>query len=110
MTHAPRMPYAPHLKSLVLSLQGRQAEARAILTGVDTAVLDGHQSWHLAESFAMAGAHEDAIRLLDQAIERGNYVHDFFERHGPFFEPLRGDPEFARIVARAAQRKAEFAA
>ncbi len=110
MTHAPRMPCAPHLKSLVLSLQGRQDEARAILTGADTAVLDGHQSWHLAESFAMAGAHEQALRLLDQAIERGNYLHDFFQRHGPFFEPLRGDPEFARIVARAAQRKAEFAA
>jgi eukaryotic-like serine/threonine-protein kinase len=110
MTHAPQMPYAPHLKSLVLSLQGRQAEARAILQGVDTAVLDGHQSWHLAESFAMAGAHEQALRLLDQAVERGNYPHDFFERHGPFFEPLRGDPEFTRIVARAAQRKAEFAA
>jgi eukaryotic-like serine/threonine-protein kinase len=110
MTHAPRMPHAPHLKSLVLSLQGRQDEARAILAGVDTAVLDGYQSWHLAESFAMAGAHEEALRLLDQAVERGNYPHDFFERHGPFFEPLRGSPEFARIVARAAQRKAEFAA
>jgi eukaryotic-like serine/threonine-protein kinase len=110
MTHAPRMPYAPHLKSLVLSLQGRQEEACAVLEDLDTAVLDGHQSWHLAESFAMAGAHEQALRLLEQAIERGNYLHDFFERHGPFFEPLRGDPEFTRVVARAAQRKAEFAA
>jgi eukaryotic-like serine/threonine-protein kinase len=110
MTHASRMPYAPHLKSLVLSLRGRQDEARAVLEDLDTAVLDGHQSWHLAESFAMAGAHGQALRLLEQAIERGNYVHDFFERHGPFFEPLRGDPEFSRIVARAAQRKAEFAA
>jgi tetratricopeptide (TPR) repeat protein len=80
MTHAPRMPYAPHLKSLVLSLQGRQDEARAILQGLDTAVLDAHQSWHLAESFTMAGAHKEALRLLDQAIERGNYPHDFFER------------------------------
>jgi eukaryotic-like serine/threonine-protein kinase len=110
MTHAPRMPYAPHLKSLVLSLQGRQEEACAVLEDLDTAVLDGHQSWHLAESFAMAGAPEQALRLLEQAIERGNYLHDFFERHGPFFEPLRGDPEFTRVVARAAQRKAEFAA
>jgi eukaryotic-like serine/threonine-protein kinase len=110
MTHAPQMPYAPHLKSLVLSLQGRRDEARAILKDLDTTVLDGHQSWHLAESFAMAGAQEEALRLLDQAVERGNYPHDFFERHGPFFEPLRGDPEFVRILARAAQRKAEFAA
>jgi eukaryotic-like serine/threonine-protein kinase len=110
MTNAPRMPYAPHLKSLVLSLQGRQHEARALLNDLDTTVLDGHQSWHLAESFAMAGAHEQALRLLDQAIDRGNYLHDFFERHGPFFEPLRGDPEFVRILAHAAQRKAEFAA
>jgi eukaryotic-like serine/threonine-protein kinase len=110
MTHAPQMPYAPHLKSLVLSLQGRQDEARAILDALDTSGLDGHQSWHLAESFALAGAHEQALCLLDQAIERGNYLHEWFERRGPFFEPLRGDPEFARIVARAAQRKAEFAA
>jgi eukaryotic-like serine/threonine-protein kinase len=109
MTHAPQMPYAPHLKSLVLSLQGRQGEARAILEALDAAVLDGHQSWHIAESFAMAGAKEQALALLDQAIERGNYLHQWFERRGPFFEPLRGDPEFARIVARAAQRKAEFA-
>jgi eukaryotic-like serine/threonine-protein kinase len=110
MTHAPRMPYAPHLKSLVLSLRGRQDEARAVLEDLDITVLDAHQSWHLAESFAMAGADDQALRLLEQAIERGNYPVGFFERHGPFFAPLRGDPAYAGIVARAAQRKAEFAA
>ncbi|HUG27119.1 MAG TPA: hypothetical protein VMK53_02390 [Gemmatimonadales bacterium] len=77
---------------------------------MDTELLDGHQSWHLSESFALAGASEKAIALLDQAITRGNYPLLFFERHGPFFAPLRGTPEFARILARAAERKAEFAA
>ncbi len=108
MRHAPQMPYAPHLWSLVLSLQGRQEEAMAVLAGVNTEVLDGHQSWHLSESFAMAGAPEKAIALLDQAVTRGNYPLLFFERHGPFFAPLRGTPEFEQVLARAAARKAEF--
>jgi len=110
MRHAPQMPYAPHLWSLVLSLQGRQQEALAVLAGVDTEVLDGHQSWHLAESFTMVGAHQEAITLLDQAITRGNYPLRYFERHGPFFAPLRGTPEFERVLAYAARRKAEFGA
>jgi hypothetical protein len=110
MRHAPQMPYAPHLWSLVLALQGRHEAGLAVLAGVDAELLDGHQSWHLAESFAMAGAHQQAIALLDQAITRGNYPLLFFERHGPFYAPLRGTPEFARILARAAERKAEFSA
>jgi hypothetical protein len=102
------MPYSPHLRSLVLSLQGHPDLGLEVLGSVDTATLDGHQSWHLAEAFAMAGDHDRAIQLLEQAVERGNYPYDFFERHGPFYASLRGTPAFERVLEMAAKRKAEF--
>ena len=67
-------------------------------------------TFHLSESFAITGDTRTALRLLEQAVERGFYAHDHIAVHCPFLAPLRGTAEFDRIVARAAARVSAFRA
>ncbi len=107
---APQMPYTVQLRSLLAALQGRKAEAHEMLAAVDTAALDGHARFHLAESCAMAGDTARALALAEDAVNGNFYPYDFIARHDPFMEPLRKAPEFARILATAKRRVEEFRA
>ncbi len=107
--NAAMLPYTAQLRGLLAAVAGRSEEAIEILAGVDEASLDGHHTFHLAESYVMAGAHDQGITLLDRAVTMGFYPADYFERLCPFFEPVRGREDFARVVARAKVREAEFA-
>jgi serine/threonine protein kinase/tetratricopeptide (TPR) repeat protein len=106
--HVPRMSYTVQLASLIDAVQGRRAEALEALAHLEFAPLDAHQTFHLSESFAMAGATGRALELLEWAVDHGFYPSRFFAEWCPFMVPLRGMPEFDRIVAKAARRVAEF--
>ena len=75
---------------------------------VDWAALDAHHTFHLCESYAMAGDTKRALELFDRAVNNGFYPVKFFATYCPFLAPLRGMPEFDRIVAKAATRVAMF--
>jgi TolB-like protein/Flp pilus assembly protein TadD len=105
----PTMPYSVQLVSLVDALEGRREQARAMLARVAGMTFDGHITFHLSESYAMAGDTAAGLLALEQAIERGFYPSEYFAVHCPFMAPLRGSPEFARLVERASARVAEFA-
>ena len=51
-----------------------------------------------------------ALELFEWAVDHGFYLYRFFAEWCPFVAPLRGMPEFDRIVAKAARRVAEFSA
>lgn len=104
----PTMPYTVQLVALCEALDGRQAEALQTLATIGEMSFDGHITFHLSESYAMAGDIPSGLRLLDQGIDRGFYPHDYIAEYCPFLAPLRGHPEFARIVAKAAKRVADF--
>ena len=106
--HVPRMPYTVQLVSLLDGLAGRTVDARAALATLGSMSFDGHITFHMSESFAVAGDLPTALRLLEQAVEHGFYPHDYIATHCPFLDALRGSGEFKRIVARAAERVAEF--
>jgi tetratricopeptide (TPR) repeat protein len=106
----PQMPYTVQLVSLVEALEGRQVEARATLATIADLNFDGHITFHLSESYAVAGDIASGLRLLEEGIERGFYPHDYIAAYCPFLAPLRSHPEFARVVTKAAQRVAEFSA
>jgi len=108
--HAPQLPYTVQLRALMAAVRGRKDEALAWLRQVDTAPLDAHHTFHLCESFAMAGDPARALELMERAVDNGFYAHEFFAMHCPFLAPLRGTPEFDRILAKAARRVAEFSA
>jgi eukaryotic-like serine/threonine-protein kinase len=109
-THVPQIPYSVQLVALLDGIAGRAAEARAALATLADMSFDGHITFHLSESFAVIGDIQTALRLLEQAVERGFYPHDYIAVHCPFLAPLRGTAEFDRIVARAAGRVAAFRA
>jgi serine/threonine protein kinase/thioredoxin-like negative regulator of GroEL len=108
--HAPQVLYTVQLSTLVGALQGRRAEALEALRGARAAALDAHQTFHLAESFAMAGDTARALQLLERAVDGGFYPYLFIAEYCPFMEPLRRTPEFSRIAAQAERRVAEFGA
>ncbi|HEX2342313.1 MAG TPA: protein kinase [Vicinamibacterales bacterium] len=106
--HVPQMPYTVQLVALLEGMAGRTADARAALATLADMSFDGHITFHLSESFAVAGDIPTALRLLEQAVERGFYPYDYIAAHCPFLAPLRGIGDFNRIVARAGERVAEF--
>ena len=105
---APQLPYTVQLRALVAAVAGRTAEALEWVSQVDTAALDGHHKFHLAEVFGLAGDVPRALALFEQAVDTSFYPHQFFAVYCPFLGPLRGTPEFERILAKAARRVAEF--
>jgi serine/threonine protein kinase/Flp pilus assembly protein TadD len=108
--HAPQLPYTVQLSSLLDGVQGRHAAALGVLERLGSGVLDAHMTFHLAESYAMAGDTAHALDLLEWAVDHGFYPHRFFAEWCPFMAPLRGMADFDRIVAKAARRVAEFSA
>jgi serine/threonine protein kinase/Flp pilus assembly protein TadD len=109
-THTPELPYTSQLSALVDAAEGRREAALASIARVDRAALDAHHTFHLSESVAMAGDTTRALELLDWAVDHGMYPYRFYAEFCPFMAPLRGMPEFDRIVAKAARRVAEFSA
>ena len=109
-SRVPQMPYTTQLVALLDGLDGRVADARAVLASVENMAFDGHITFHLSESFAVSYDAESALRLVTQAVDRGFYPNDYIAVHCPFLATLRGTAEFDAIVARAAKRVVEFQA
>ena len=107
-TYAPDVPYTKQLCSLLAGMQGQPDTARAILAGVDVTPLDAHQKFHLGESYAMAGALDRGLDLIEEAVRGGFYPSPFIAEYCPFLAPLRGTPRFADVAARARERVEEF--
>ena len=76
----------------------------------DVQLLDAHQKFHLAESFAVAGDTERALFLLEEAVDTGFHPGDFIAIHCPFFESLRGTTHFEAIAEKALRFTREFVA
>jgi TolB-like protein/Flp pilus assembly protein TadD len=110
LEHAPQASYTIQLVSLVDAIVGHREEALKTLGRLDAAPLDAHQTFHMAESFAMVGETTRALELFEWAVDHGFYPYRFFAEWCPFMAPLRAMPEFERIVAKAARRVAEFSA
>ena len=107
-THVPALPYTHQLSSLVDAMEGRPAAALETIRQVDLTPLDAHQIFHISESYAMGGDSTKALALLEHAVDHGMYPYKFYEDYCPFMAPLRGQPEFDRIVTKARRRVEEF--
>ena len=108
--HTPELSYTAQLSALVDAVEGRREAALATLARADVTLLDAHQTFHMCESYAMAGETARALTLLESAVDHGMYPYRFYAEFCPFMAPLRGLPEFDRIVAKAVRRVAEFTA
>ena len=108
--HAAQLPYTAQLDGLVAAADGRAEEALTMLASVDEAKLDGHHTFHLGESYIMAGDLTRGVALLDRAVTMGFYQSEHLERLCPFYGVARGREDFARVVVHARVREAEFSA
>lgn len=108
--HAPQLPYTAQLDGLVTAAEGRTEEALAMLATIDETTLDGHHTFHLGESYIMAGDLTRGVSLLDRSVTMGFYQSEYLERICPFYDAARGREDFARVVARAKVREDEFTA
>ena len=108
--HAPDVPYSRQLRGLLAALDGRREEALALVNAVDTSALDGHNTFHLAEVYAVAGDTARALALCEQAVDGNFYPHPFLATHCPFLAAVRDLPGFAGILAKAERRMREFEA
>jgi serine/threonine protein kinase len=55
----------------------------------------------VAEYFALGGMPDQAFEWLDHAIGRGSVNYPFYAQHDVFLEPLRADPRWSPLMARA---------
>ncbi len=101
-------PYSRQLAGLVMALAGDVGGAREVLRPLDGRLFDHHMSFHMAESYAVAGDCDWALTLLEHAIGHGFHPYDFIAKHNRFLHPLRGDPRFAPLEQDARRRWAAF--
>jgi TolB-like protein/Tfp pilus assembly protein PilF len=104
----PENAYTVQVLSLVDALEGRYEEALERLTEIDIEPLDPHNTFHIAESFAVAGDTGRALEVLSSAVDEGFYPYPFINEYCPFMEPLRPLPEFEPILAKARERTETF--
>ena len=62
----------------------------------------------LAEGYALLGLKDDALLWLQRAVERGFINYPFLAHHDPWLAPLRGDPQFAALLAGVRERSQRF--
>ena len=92
--------------------QDREAFCRAVADNpwLELAKMDKEFSWWLADSFALMGDTEDALRWLESAIDLGFTNHRFWSEIDPFLAPLRPDPRFQALMNRARDKQLAFEA
>ncbi|MEJ2541347.1 MAG: hypothetical protein P8188_15495, partial [Gemmatimonadota bacterium] len=88
--NAAELPYTTQLRALLAGVDGRHTDALELLSSVDELALDAHHTFHISESYAVAGAKERAVALLDRAVTHGFYPAHYFARWCPFYAGLRG--------------------
>lgn len=103
----PGAPYTRQLLSLIDGLEGRGAAALERLAPINTAVLDAHQHFHLAESFILAGDLERGLALLEGS-NAGFHPYGYMAKHCRFLDPVRGLPRFEALLEQARARTEAF--
>ena len=80
------------------SLRGDRSTCADVATSIETSGFqDPEGLYFLARSLARVGELPRALQLLDRVVARGFWCAETMSRD-PWLDPLRGDPEFARIV------------
>lgn len=105
---SPDSPYRRHLAGILHAAARRSDAAREVLEPLENVHLDHHESFHIAESYAMVGDIDRALGLLESAVEKGFYPLAFLRTHDPLLHTVRAHPRFSAAVRRAEARAEEF--
>jgi serine/threonine-protein kinase len=98
----PDNPLALLARAHLLALEGRHAEAKALLPDLPPAARRGqtyhHATYQRACISALGGDTDDAVRWLQETVNTGLRVYPAFERDR-CFDRIRQTPQFARFMA-----------
>jgi hypothetical protein len=85
---------------------GHQSEARALLAQLtDAATKRYAQPYAFALVHLALGEKDEALDWLERAVEERGATYFNFIKVDPFFDPLRGDPQFEAVVQKVAGEK-----
>jgi serine/threonine-protein kinase len=87
---------AVHLRA---GLRGDRAGVLAATTPAFEATLGNEfTSFHAAESFALVGLVDEAVRFARLAVTRGFINYPFLAEHAPFFDEVRRADDYKRLL------------
>ena len=96
-----------YTESLRMLLEGRRAEGLAALRNIHVpGYRDPESFYQIARQFAHFGDPADALAFLTRAVEEGFFCISAMARD-PWFDTLRADPAFTKIMGRAEVRHRE---
>ena len=78
-------------------IEGRNAESADALDDVLRGMHDPEAHFYAARQYAYLGESQRALQALDNAVRTG-YYGLWRGQHDPWFDPIRDDPAFARLV------------
>jgi TolB-like protein/Tfp pilus assembly protein PilF len=92
------------------ALVGDREKALSWMTpeALQTCRRDFVYSWYMACAYVMLGDADTTLDWLENAIELGFLNHRYLGEIDPILAPLRGDPRFRALMARAKEKQAEF--
>jgi DNA-binding winged helix-turn-helix (wHTH) protein/TolB-like protein len=99
-------------KALAFAVRRRESQGLAILRNVEVritqrAVGDPEASYKIAQAYTAMGDASSALRVLKRSIDGGFFPSPYFNTD-PLLDPLRKEPEFARLLDAAGERHAAF--
>lgn len=84
------------------SLLGKKEQALAYATEKlkNICQTDEQLSWMLADCYALIGEKEEAIRWLENAVNRGFVNYPYISQYNRFLKNIRGEPRFKKLLER----------
>jgi len=84
------------------ALKGDKDRALKALTSdaIKLAKIDHIYSWFMAQFHALLGLKEEAIKWLENTVNRGRIDYPFFAERDPFLENIREEPGFKKLMER----------
>ncbi len=77
-------------------------------TWVEAARFDETFSWHIAAGYALIGKKEEALDWLENSVNKGVINYPFFSEYCLWFENIRGEEGFKRLMERVKEKWERF--
>ena len=84
------------------ALKGEKEEALTVVSAEQEEMLRSDEafSYQLAEGYSLINEKIKALDWLENAVDRGFINYPFLNEIDPFFENIRGEPRFKKLMER----------